>query len=95
VAPIIRANIDREVQVDAGFVSLYTNDTQIQLTPWDFRLIFGQIASVPTPDNPTIVVKAVGEIRMSPQHAKKIALILLTQIAHYEEKIGPIALPPD
>ena len=93
--PIVRANVNREVEPDPGFVSLYTNDTQIQLTPWDFRLILGQIAGVPTEKNPTITVRAVAEIRMSPQHAKKIALILMGQIAHYEKMIGPIPLPPD
>jgi hypothetical protein len=92
---VIRANIKRELVTDSGFVSLYANDTQIQLTPWDFRLIFGQIANVPTPENPTIQVRQIGEVRMSPQHAKKITLILIGQLKHYEETIGPIPLPSD
>jgi hypothetical protein len=71
-------------------VSLYVNDTQVQITPWDIRLMFGEISSVPTPANPAIVVKQTGEIRMSLTHAKKVAKVLVQQIALYEATIGPI-----
>jgi hypothetical protein len=45
--------------------------------------------------SPTIHVTQVGEVRMSPQHAKKVVQILLAQIQGYEERIGPIPLPGD
>ena len=92
---IVRANIDREVVASPTFVTLYTNDTQVQVTPWDVRLIFGEISSGPTDKLPTIEIKQTGEVRMSPQHAKRIMMILLQQLTNYEERFGAIPQPPD
>jgi hypothetical protein len=94
---IVRANVDREVAAAPTFVSLYSNDTQVQVSPWDVRLIFGMITQPPSAQqpSPTIHVTQVGEVRMSPQHAKKVVQILLAQIQGYEERIGPIPLPGD
>lgn len=92
---IVRANLNRVTVSSDQFVSLYVNDTQVQVTPWDFRFIVGVIDGVPTPNEPTIRIKQTGEIRMSPSHAKKVAQVLLAQLANYEEKIGPIPTPED
>lgn len=93
--PIARANLNREVIVSPDFVTLYANDTQMQVTPWDVRLIFGQISDIPTKENPTAVIKRVGEVRMSPQHAKTVVRILSAQLDSYEQNIGPIPQPKD
>lgn len=90
---IVRANINRESVTAPDFVSLYVNDTQVQVSPWDIRLILGVISEPPTPKRPTILIKSIGEIRMSPQHAKKVTMILLQQLKIYEDTIGPIPLP--
>ncbi len=90
---VVRANVNRQVTAAQNFVSLYTNDTQVQLSPWDVRLIFGVIVEPPASERPSIQITSVGEVRMSPQHAKKVALILLKQLQHYEETIGPIPVP--
>ena len=92
---IVRANVDRRVEISPTFVSLYVNDTQIEVTPWDFRFTFGEITRAPTADNPTVGVKSTGEIRMSPQHAKKLAEILVQTLQRYESAIGKIPLPQD
>jgi len=92
---IIRANINRLVEPAPTFVSIYTNDTQLQMTPWDLRMVFGVIAEQPTASNPKALVKTLCEVRMSPQHAKKVALILLQQLKHYEENVGKIPQPPE
>ena len=92
---IVRANVARAVVLSPTFVSLYANDTQIQTSPWDFRLIFGEISNIPTTEEPTVVIRQTGEVRMSPQHAKKVAEILIKQLRHYEETVGPIPLPGD
>lgn len=92
---VVRANVNREVVHSPTFASLYVNDTQFELSPWDVRLVFGQITQAPTADRPTVIVTAVGEVRMSPQHAKRVAQILTQQIASYEEHVGPIPLPQD
>ena len=92
--PIIRANVDRQVVTAPTFASLYANDTQVQTTPWDVRLIFGEIAESATKETPVNVIKRVGEVRMSPQHAKVRVSILLKQLAVYERTFGPIPTPP-
>ena len=92
---IVRANINRSVEKSPSFASLYANDVQVQVTPWDVRLILGEIASVPTPEDQTVVVREVGELRLSPQLAKRLALILIEQLRHYEDRFGPIPTPPD
>jgi len=66
-------------------MSVYANDTQLELSPWDVRFIFGVIDEVATPDKATTVVKQVGEVRMSLPHAKRVAQILVAHLAHYEE----------
>jgi hypothetical protein len=92
---IVRANINREVFVAPGFVSLYTNDTQVQMTPWDFRITFGEISQAPTVERPNVQVKTTGEVRMSPQHAKKFAETLMKQVQFYESNVGMIPMPSD
>ena len=68
---------------------------QIQMTPWDFRLIFGQISSLATEEDPSLLIRQIGDVRLSPQLAKRVAMILIGQIRHYEKTIGHIALPED
>ena len=92
---IVRANASREEVVDPAFVSLYANDTQVQTSPWDFRLIFGQISTAPTRERKTIVINQVGEVRMSPQHVKTLVQVLLQQLAGYEARFGRIPQPKD
>ena len=90
---IVRANMNREVVQSPNFVSLYANDTQAQVSPWDIRIVFGVIADPPTPERQSVLVQTVGEVRMSPQHAKAFAMILIRQLKLYEETVGPIPLP--
>jgi len=90
---IVRANIpQREETIAPGFVSIYTNDTQFLITPWDVRLTFGEISNV-SKDPPSIAIKVMAEVRMSPQHAKKVLNVLQHQIEHYEKTVGPIPMP--
>ena len=89
---IVRANVNREVVESTTFVSLYANDTQIQLSPWDVRLIFGLISEPATVERP-VIVKTIGEVRMSPQHAKKVVQILERQLRVYENTLGSIPVP--
>lgn len=95
VPKLVRANVNRRVEPSEGYVTMYANDAQIQMTPWDFRLIFGQISSVPSEEDPALLVRLIGDVRLSPQLTKKVALILIAQLKHYEATIGPIALPED
>ena len=89
---IIRANINREMVASDAYVTLYVNDTQIQISPWDFRFLLGVIVSTPD-DRSSVRIQQVGEVRMSPQHAKTVARVLLQQIQNYEEHVGQIPQP--
>jgi hypothetical protein len=72
------------------FFKFYTNAANLEMTPWDFTLLFGELKK--SGDRMTIE-HSVG-IAMSPQHAKALAGILLTQVKEYEKQIGEIKLPP-
>ncbi len=87
--------VTRKTKKGEHYVVLYANDTQVQTTPWDVRLVFGQIESMPTEGDHTLLINQVGEVSMSPQHAKRVAAILQAQIEAYERKVGPIALVSD
>ena len=92
--PMVRGNVAREVVNAPTFVSLYANDAQIQTTPWDVRLIFGQLTTAATADSPKSLITLNGEVRMSPQLAKRVTMILMMQLQSYEKQFGPIPQPP-
>jgi hypothetical protein len=95
--PIVRGNVNRHITVSPSFVSLYANDTQLQTTPWDVRLIFGEIDVERSGKGIGVVVNVtqVGEVRMSPQHAKRVVMLLAKQLQAYEQSFGPIPQPKD
>ena len=94
---IVRANVNRLTEKSPSFVSLYANDVQVQTSPWDIRLILGEIDTMSAVgvDNPTITVRQVGELRISVQLAKRLTMILVAQLRNYEELVGEIPLPKD
>lgn len=94
-SPIVRANLNRVVTNAPGFVSLYANDVQVQITPWDVRLTLGQIGDVASDGEVKISVQQIADVRLSPQLAKKLTIILLGQLQAYEERLGPIPQPTD
>jgi hypothetical protein len=90
--------VGRELSRSPSFVSLYANDVQIHTSPWDMRLVFGEIGETSGAPNSSIQINQVGELRISPQLAKKLAVIIDTQIQSYEQTFGqipdiPIPLP--
>lgn len=92
---IIRANVNREVNKSGQFMSIYANDVQVQTTPWDMRLTFGEITGNPVGDNPMVSVLQTGELRLSLPLAKRLAIILVKQIEIYEQNLGVIPVPHD
>ncbi len=84
--------VERKTRKADDYVILYTNDTQVQTTPWDIRIIFGRIESAPNQSDPTLMVEQVGEVSMSLHHAKRVATILQGQIEAYERQVGPLVL---
>jgi len=88
------ADIRREKTKSGNFFSIYANDIQVQTGPWDVRLILGEVGST-IGATPEVSVEEFGQIRMSPQLAKKLAMILARQLQVYEEKFGEIPGPKD
>ena len=78
-----------ELEKSPTFCRFYANSAQIEVTPWDFRLIFGEL--VKTGSKPK-VEQSVAVI-MSPQHAKALLGVLAANLREYESKIGKIDLP--
>ena len=87
-------NPPRVITKSAEFTSIYSNDVQVQTSLWDMRLIFGEIGDPPMPDNPTVNIKLLGELRMSLPLAKRLTLIVVDQLKAYEAQFGEIPLPP-
>src|SRR5947209_1884487 len=72
-----------------GYFSVYANDIQMQTTPWDMRLTFGEL-EVATKEDPVtgtapfLSVKILGDIRISPQLGKTLVKIMIGQLQQYE-----------
>src|SRR5438105_3925989 len=85
----------RETTKAEGYFSVYANDIQMQITPWDMRLTFGELEVV-TKNEPTmgatpfVAVKVLGDIRISLQLTKALVKIMIDQIQQYEERFGQI-----
>jgi len=88
-------NIKRENVSPDKFVSLYVNDLQVQITPWDFRVLLGLVTGTPSKESPELEIATIGEIRMSPQLAKRLLVVLQGQVQNYEQSVGPIPLAKD
>jgi len=74
----------------ADFKSIYANNVQLFMSPWDVAFVFGENQSVK--DNILMVEQSV-RVVMSPQHAKVFAQVLNDQIGRYETTFGTIQIP--
>lgn len=76
----------------------YTNAVHVTTTVYDVTLHFGVRTLVPgEPDkDPVLQQRPVCSIRMSPQHAKSIAALLMKHVVDYEAQAGlTLPIPPD
>lgn len=91
----VEKTIPRELTKAADFFSVYANDVQIMSTFWDMRLTVGQIVDLAPRDSESKAMKVeqLGELRISPQLAKRLSVILERQVANYEQNFGPIPSP--
>jgi hypothetical protein len=69
----------------------YANSLELEVSPWDFKLYFGQIEEA-TAERLGILESVA--VYVSPQHAKAITDILVAHIKTYEATFGPIPMPP-
>jgi len=81
---------------DPSHFNIYVNDVQVQTSTWDVRLLLGEITDIVTEkDNSTLMVNQLGDLRMSPQLAKRLTIILIEQLKRYEATFGQIPSPKD
>ena len=71
------------------FVRTYANAANMEVTPWDFKIVFGELKK----SEGKVVIEQSVEVTMSPQHAKALAEILSSNVREYEKNIGEIKLP--
>src|SRR5687768_6528953 len=76
---VVTAPLKREDTVSPNFFSVYANDVSVQTTPWDIRLLLGEL-SLPTDQDRVVRVKQIGELRLSPQLAKRVIMIIAEQL---------------
>lgn len=67
----------------------YANNTQVTISPFDVRLIFGEIVKADL-EKATLIVRLQASVAMSPQHAKAMLLLLKRQLDLYESKFGSV-----
>jgi hypothetical protein len=72
------------------FKSIYSNNAQFTMSPWDVVFVFGENQSVK--DN-ILLVEQKMRVVMSPQHAKIFSQVLSDQVSKYEQTFGPIPVP--
>lgn len=86
-------NLKREATRATEFFSIYANDVQIGISPWDVRLVFGELGDIVQPDEiPAIAVRQLGELRISLELAKKLTMMMAEQLKSYEANVGDIPL---
>ena len=76
-------------------VDVYANAVQVIGAAYDFTLEFSANLPLDLKQPQAVERRNVVRIRMSPQHAKSLIPILLSQIEAYEKGLGLIPLPPE
>jgi hypothetical protein len=90
---VAQRRIDRSnIPKSPNFVDIYVNDTYVQRTPWDVRLMLAILTELGANQNEPTPLR-VADVRMSLHHAKKLALLLTKQIEDYEREHGALAVP--
>ena len=90
----VRGNQPTRIEVlSPTFASLYVNDVNVMVSPWDFRLRLGQLEKVDS-EKAEALVTVLADVRMSPQHLRKLVDVLSTQLDGYEATMGAIPRVP-
>ncbi|MBZ5634156.1 MAG: DUF3467 domain-containing protein [Acidobacteriia bacterium] len=94
-APLVPKTVRRDRTKSPNFISLYVNDIELQTSTWDLRLKLGEISDVSIEGEVQVTqVNELAEVRMSPQLAKRLTIILIEQLRGYETAFGQIPGPP-
>ena len=73
-----------------NYQSIYSNNTQLQMSAFDVRLIFGEAATV-SGESQQIEQKVA--VVLSLHHAKVFSQVLAKNITEYERQIGELKFP--
>ena len=76
----------------------YTNFVQVTTSLYDVTLHFGvqTPVSIEEGQKPVVESREVCSVRMSPQHAKSIAALLVKHVTEYESENGlDLPIPPN
>lgn len=73
------------------FVSTYANNVAFTLNFFDIAMTFGELVNF---EEGIATVEQKVRVVMSMAHAKLYALLMINQIQQYEQRFGPIPLPP-
>ncbi|HUQ91440.1 MAG TPA: DUF3467 domain-containing protein [Bryobacteraceae bacterium] len=84
-----RAMLSKRFTQSPDFFSVYANDVQLQTSPFDVRMILGEMGDSDS-GTATLQVKLLGEVRFSVELAKRLTQILAEQLRGYEERFGEI-----
>jgi hypothetical protein len=79
-------------------IDVYANSVTVTTSVYDALLVFGTRTAVPMQQGqkPLIEVDEKCRIRMSPQHAKSLAALLLKHTTDYEKKHNlRLPIPPE
>jgi len=79
-----------EVTRPSPMPTIYSNQTGITITRWDFLFRFGKIIEAA---EKKVKVEEILHVYMSPQHAKAFLALVGRQVKLYEEKYGVILEP--
>jgi hypothetical protein len=71
------------------FFKTYANAANLEMTPWDFTLLVGELRKA----GDKVVIDQSVAITMSPQHAKALAGVLVHHVKEYEKQVGEIRMP--
>jgi hypothetical protein len=84
----------RELLAEGDVPEFYVDSVRAAISAYGFTLELGVQGLRDTPASEPPPIKRVALVRMSPQHALVLARLLEKNVRLYEEKIGPIVLPP-
>jgi len=83
----------QQIRLDAtNMETLYANSFAMATSPDEITLYLGVNTPMPGMKQPT--VKLSHRMILVPQHAKRLALALHQTVKAFEDRFGPIELPP-
>jgi Protein of unknown function (DUF3467) len=72
------------------FTSVYANNVQVEATPWDFKMSFGEVDKV---EGNKVFVSETVKVTISPTQMKALVKVLQNTLVQYEAQVGEIKVP--